>query len=275
MSCTPNGNNRWLVALLVWNIWNCISIVWAKDTRGLISTEIIIFEALAFIYYGQKLITSKERFVQLIDTLTMAVFAHNCLGWLEVTRKIYLFSRYSDKYSRLGYPVSTFTNTNNYGFYLALMAIMLLTVFLSTQNIRRKIVSGGLFVSSILLLVRTGSRGAIIAFVFGVILFTLITMRNKKMAGRIALVLIVLATVVVEDLVGLCVLLMSIRRNMSWQWKRILASIHIQRIKPLNRKCRKETLYLIYGDMTCKHLRIYQCTCKEEANHENSNIDLS
>ena len=192
-----SGNNRWLVALLVWNIWNCISIVWAKDTRGLISTEIIIFEALAFIYYGQKFITSKERFVQLIDTLTLAVLTHNCLGWLEVTRKIYLFSIYSDKYSRLGYPVSTFTNTNNYGFYLALMAIMLLTVFLSTENIRRKTVSGGLFVSSILLLIRTGSRGAIIAFVFGVILFTLITMRNKKMAGRIALVLIVLATVVV------------------------------------------------------------------------------
>lgn len=53
-----SGNNRWLVALLVWNIWNCISIVWAKDTRGLISTEIIIFEALAFIYYGQNIMVS-------------------------------------------------------------------------------------------------------------------------------------------------------------------------------------------------------------------------
>ena len=190
------GNNKWLIALLIWNLWNCLSVVWAKDTRGLISAEIIIFEAFVFVYYGQKLITTKERFIQLIDTLTLAVFVHNCLGWLEVTRKVYLFSRYSDKYSRLGYPVSTFTNTNNYGFYLALMAIMLIAVFVSTKNIKRKTVGGLLLVSSVLLLIRTGSRGAIIAFLLGVVTYALIMMKNKKMAGRIVLSLLVFGTVI-------------------------------------------------------------------------------
>ncbi len=174
------GNNIWLITMLVWNIWTLISLFWAKERIDLIKTEVVLFEAMCFIYYAQKLITSVERSVKVIRVLLAACVIHNALGWLEITTKIYFFSRYTEKYSKLGYPVSTFTNTNNYGFYLAMMSVVLLGIIFISNKSSVRIFSTALLASSVFLLFRTGSRAAIMLTVIGIVLFALLLRKSLR-----------------------------------------------------------------------------------------------
>ena len=173
-------NNVWLWVMLAWNIWALLSFIWAKEKSLLFGTELILFEALGFIYYGQKLITSAERVKAVFNVLLFACVIHNALGWLEITTKIYLFSQYTEKYAKLGYPVSTFTNTNNFGFYLVLMSVVLMGIIFVSRNRNYRIVSAVLLTSSLLLLFKTGSRGAVINVFVGAVLFILLLRKNLK-----------------------------------------------------------------------------------------------
>ena len=173
-------NNIWLMVLLAWNIWSLISFLWVKEKSDLLSTEIILFEALGYIYYAQQLVTTRERAASVINMLLAACVVHNALGWMEITTKIYLFTRYTEKYSTLGYPVSTFTNTNNYGFYLALMCVVLVGIVFVSKNKLYRLAGAALLASSLLLLFKTGSRGAIIDVFIGMIFFALLLRKNLK-----------------------------------------------------------------------------------------------
>ncbi len=173
-------NNIWLIVLLIWNIWSMISVIWVKNPSGLLMVEIVLFEALGFIFYGQKLITNAERVRTVLGVLFGACVIHNALGWLEITTKIYLFSKYTEKYSTYGYPVSTFTNTNNFGFYLALMCMVLVGILFVSKNRIYRIASIALLASSVMLIFKTGSRGAILDLVIGALLFALLLRKNLK-----------------------------------------------------------------------------------------------
>lgn len=192
-------NSIWLIALLIWNIWALLSFIWAKDQTALIRTIIILLEALVLIFYAQRLIDTKERAAAAIFSLIIPCVIHNALGWLEITRKIYLFSKYTELYSEFGYPVSTFTNTNNYGMYMSLMCVILLgIVFISGKKILR-FGCVALLASTITLVFRTGSRAAIIGLLFGVILLLLLLRKNLKFAIATVSVLLVAGIVLMVN----------------------------------------------------------------------------
>lgn len=187
------GNCEWLVALLAWNVWSVLSLVWAQSKSSVVSTGLILFEAFLFVYYGQRLITDTDKFKKILNSLFAALLIHNILGWIEVTAKVYYFSIYTEKYSLLGYPVSTFTNTNNFAFYLSLMSILLVIAISIEKRKLQKVMYIALLFSSLVLNVKTGSRGSIIALIAGVLVYVLILAKSRKAAGRI----IVVAAIVV------------------------------------------------------------------------------
>lgn len=187
------NNCEWFVALLLWNIWAILSLIWARSKTSVISTEINLFEAFLFVYYGQRLITDANKFKKVLSSLFVALLIHNILGWVEVTIKVYFFSIYTEKYSLHGYPVSTFTNTNNFGFYLSLMSMLLIIVISIEKRKLQKIMYIGLLVSSLFLNIKTGSRGSIIALLAGILVYVLIMTKSKKTVLRI----IGIATVIV------------------------------------------------------------------------------
>lgn len=192
-------NNIWFYAMLIWNCWALLSFFWAEDKSSLMRTEIVLFEAFALIYYAQRLINTKERAAAAIISLLAPCILHNALGWLEITRKIYLFSKYTELYSKQGYPVSIFTNTNNFGLYLALISIILLGVIFVSENRLLRMGSAALLASSIFLLFRTGSRGAIIANVLAIIVFFLLLRKSLKFAVGVGVVLVAVSVLMIVN----------------------------------------------------------------------------
>ena len=187
------GNCEWIVALLAWNVWTVLSLVWAQSKSSVVSSGIILFEAFLFVYYGQRLITDTGKLKKVLNSLFAALVFHNFLGWMEVSTKVYLFSIYSEKYSMYGYPVSTFTNTNNFAFYLSLMAILLLIAISIEKRKLQKVIYICLLVSSLVLNVKTGSRGSVIALLAGVLIYVLLMAKSRKIVFRIIAVAAVIA----------------------------------------------------------------------------------
>lgn len=179
------GNSEWLIALIAWNIWAVFSLVWAQSKSSVLSTGMILFEALLFVYYGQRFITDTDKLKKVLNSLFGALLIHNILGWIEITMKVYFFSIYTKKYSLHGYPVSTFTNTNNFAFYLSLMSMLVIIALSLEKRKLQKVIYICLLVSSLFLNVKTGSRGSVIALVAGLLVYVVIIVKNKKTARRI------------------------------------------------------------------------------------------
>lgn len=179
------GNCGWCMALLAWIVWAVLSLVWAQSKSSVVSTGMILFEAFLLVYYGQRFITDTDKFKKVLNVLFGALLIHNILGWIEVTMNLYFFSIYTEKYTLYGYPVSTFTNTNNFAFYLSLMSMLLIIAISIEKRKLQKIIYICLLVSSVFLNVKTGSRGSIIALVAGILIYAMIIVKSRKAALRI------------------------------------------------------------------------------------------
>lgn len=191
----PKGRNIWLLMMFIWNIWTIISIIWAKSKIDTLFVEVIFFEAFLFIYYGKRLVKSKKQYMQVLNVLFFALFIHNILCWLEVKCGIYLFSIYENRYLAKGYPVSTFTNTNNLACYLSVMFFLLIIAYQFAKNKKQKIYYISLMISSILICIMTNSRATIIALMLGIAIFIIMNIQKAifyKIVGFVSASILVI-----------------------------------------------------------------------------------
>lgn len=193
------NNNPWYVMLFVWILWSFLSLVWAKDKMSTISVIRIFIQGFFFIYYAQRLIDSKEKLKRIFNMLFIALTIHIILCIIELKFGIYFFSIYTEKYSLRGYPVSTFTNTNNLACYLSIMIFFIMYAWSLNKSKKIKVWYLVLLIFSIYLNIKTASRGAVIAMILGLVVFIILSLKNAKSIIYFILVLMISAMIVLES----------------------------------------------------------------------------
>ena len=179
------GQNLYsIIFMFVWLGYGIISIVWAKSFSGW--SHAIYFLGIgcvcAFMFTIAEL--KMEDFVFLLKNFAVIIGLQNLLGWYEVITHNYLFAleerqaimRSSESY----YPITTFTNQNDFALFLLFSICMLVVLLLLCKTLCGKLVVGVIICSSFVLLVLTDSRGALLALLFGISVLGLLKIEFKN-----------------------------------------------------------------------------------------------
>lgn len=192
ITCFKRNSNIWRKMIFFWILWTIMSFIWSKDIISTGKVFSIFLVGFIYSYYFQKLVDSKDKMKKILTTLTYALFIHNILCFLELKYGLYFFSIYADKYLAKGYPVSTFTNTNNLGCYLTIMIFLSLYSYnIEKKDSKKKIFHIILVVSSLFILINTNSRAAIISIVISLFIYVIFMIKRLKVFLSISLISLV------------------------------------------------------------------------------------
>lgn len=166
----------YFIFMFVWFCYALVSYLWIYDTFEWFQTLYFLWLGLLSIYLFSKIVT-KEFFVKCLMSFSLASIVHIVIGAFEYSTGKYLFilDDYYLQYLHNKWPVSTFTNTNNYAFFLSLsVCIFIFLVKYSKDNII-KIIYLTSTIFAVLLICATESRGVVLALIIG----TSILLLNK------------------------------------------------------------------------------------------------
>lgn len=192
--------NQYRFVYALWLFFALISVLWASNTfrwmYGLFFVGTGIVSILLISIYIRTVQDIKKLF---IIVFTMIVF-HHLIGWIEVLFNHYFWAnvppnrlaQFSANQS-LRMPYSIFTNINDYSTLIFSGVPLALIILFNTKRLWLKIISVSTIFSTILLLIRTGSRGNQLAFIVFVAVILLLGIINRK----ISKVLIVTAGIVI------------------------------------------------------------------------------
>ncbi len=192
-----------IIFMFIWLGYGIISVAWAKSFSGW--SHAIYFLGIgcvcAFMFTIAEL--KIEDFVFLLKNFMVIIILQNFLGWYEVITHNYRFAseerqtimRTSDAY----YPITTFTNQNDFALFLLFSICMLIVFLLLCKTRIGKLTTGVIICSSFLLLVLTDSRGALMALFFGLAVLALlqIEFKNRMLIISSLFIIILLALILI------------------------------------------------------------------------------
>ncbi|MFI3252360.1 MAG: O-antigen ligase family protein [bacterium] len=168
--------------MIGWFIYSIISYFWIFDFYAWFETLYFIGLGLISLVIISKYITSKKHFFICIIIFSFAVCTHILIGSFEfiTSNYFYINPEYLLQYQYNNWPVSTFTNTNNYAFFLSLSICFILFIIKYCSNNKIKIFYYFITCVSILLICATQSRGVILALIISIILLLI----NKHVLNK-------------------------------------------------------------------------------------------
>lgn len=185
----------YIVFVFLWLIYALVSVAWINDYFSWIRTvyflSIFFFSILIFCKYVNNKIYLLNSFI----CFSVGSIIHIGLGLNEFLFKNYYFIKleYLDKYILNNWPVSTFTNTNNFAFYLSLSLCVFLFIIKFSNKDWVKILYSIFCVLALFLICTTQSRGVILALIFSSVLVLLNKHAlNKKTFNILSLVVVLI-----------------------------------------------------------------------------------
>ncbi len=164
-----NSFKYYILFMFVWFLYAIISLLWVMNKYEWFQTVYFISLGLLSLYVFSKYIINKNYLLNSLIAFSVSTFMHILIGLNELFFNNYWFIKeeYLDKYSYNNWPVSSFTNTNNYAFYLSLCICVFLFIINLSNNliIRRSCIVLSVF--SFILICATNSRGVILAILLG------------------------------------------------------------------------------------------------------------
>lgn len=203
-----NSIKYYVLFMVVWVLYAVVSGIWSKDKYEWFQTIYFLFLGLSTLVLFNKYITNRKYLLNCFYSLSFATIIHIVIGLNEYIFQNYWFIKdeYLLKYMYNRWPVSTFTNTNNYAFYLGLSLCVLLFVIKFSKNIWIKRIYFFISILTILLIATTSSRGVILALIFSIIFLLLNKHVFYNAKRELKFIYISLFSMLLFSVVFLCVI---------------------------------------------------------------------
>lgn len=192
-----NRNNRYSVRfMLVWLLYAFLSLAWAVDYNSWFRAVYFLALGLASIVICTKVFRTRFDILTGFRFMSIMVLVHNFICWYEVRTGTYLFlsADRASAYARYKLPVSVFYNTNDLATFLLISIFISYICLANSKTKPEKFAYVGLIVSSLYLLVMTGSRANIIGFIFAAAVFLWLALTTRR--GRRTILLLFLCIAV-------------------------------------------------------------------------------
>lgn len=185
--------------MFVWFIYAFFTLAWAKDYIGWIKALFFIGLGVLCIIIYSKYIKSNEDILKSFRVIFPTIIFHNILGWYEAITGHYLFLSEERivRYLRYGHPVSTFGNTNDFAVFLMFAFFVLYICLTNSRNYFVKSLYISLMISSVALLLLTGSRAVLIGFIIGVMTTAFYSIQRKQTRRMVVSLLLALTFVII------------------------------------------------------------------------------
>lgn len=174
----------YVVFLFAWLMYAVISLIWVKDYLSWLQTLYFLFLGFSSILLFTKFIINKKFLYNCFFIFSIATIIHIVLGMNEYFFDNYYFIKleYLDKYLLNSWPVTTFTNTNNYAFYLGLCLCVFIFIIKYSSNKYIKIFYSIFTLLLLFLICTTESRGVILALIVSIwiVLLNKFILINKR-----------------------------------------------------------------------------------------------
>jgi len=182
----PRENKYSVLFMVLWFLYSLLSILWVKDLAAWIHVEYFLgLAALCTVIFSLSNI-SLHGFYRIFHMVSVVVFVQNIIGWFEVITKRYYFAPIERiermRAYRTYYPISTFVNQNDYALFLLFgVCVSGMLIYMCRQKLL-KLMNLLLCISCITLILRTGSRGALLGLLFGIFVTWLVCFSGKLKA---------------------------------------------------------------------------------------------
>lgn len=179
----PEGRNRYsLQFMYFWLAYSIMSLAWVQDVGSGLRNLYFLMAGIAFIYLFSVKFRQKHHFVMAFNVMNFMIFIHNVIGWYEILFRRYHFLsnelRVYYLYLPDRLPISMLGNPNDFALLMLFgFAISMACMRMNTSR-WLKIFSGGIMISSFVLIFATKSRANILGLF---IIMLIVVFRAKKM----------------------------------------------------------------------------------------------
>lgn len=181
---------------LLWLIYAILSLGWVKDYDSWLKAVFYITVGFLCIWTFSVYLKEKMDFSRVFIIFFIMLTVHNLIGLSEVSTGVYRFADLTriDRYGQFGYnvaartPVSMFGNTNDFATVITLGIFITYIVFTNTNSKILKSISILNVVTSVYLLMRTGSRANMLGLIVGSLVFIYLSYYRKLTIKTILLI---------------------------------------------------------------------------------------
>ncbi len=175
----PAYAKEWNI-IFVWMLLAVLTVLYAIDQQLVLEKSITLFQVIPISFLLYYLIIQDE--LQIFALITLVAIA------VIISVPTYI---HPENYSQLGRLMATFNNANLYGLLLVVSIFTCVRLSIRTTNIIKLIFAGILVLFMMYMLIRTGSRKAIITLFISLAIISLMYIHKHLRKKPIAVVLIV------------------------------------------------------------------------------------
>lgn len=175
--------NKRTLFLLFWLVYNLITVLWVEDITRWAKSEVFISIGFLCTIIFLSLLKEFKDYVLIFLSIEIAAVIYSVFGWYEIITSNYLFYEPENSYLfnvwetlNKNAPVFISSNENEYA---VLMVFMFFISYIFSKVRKYKVISRVIMVSEILLVLKTESRGAIIALIIGILIIFLLDFSKK------------------------------------------------------------------------------------------------
>ena len=181
-----SGSKKYHQFMLIWMFYGIINVYYVRNWQDYLTSVEVLIQAFFYGMIFSKFLRDYEDIINGIRAFCIAGIVHNIIAWYEYSTGNYLFVLEDTAWTfrRWKNPVSAFGNCNDLATFLLFVMVMAFFLFFYDRRrrtkgaFRRRLVSLlwlGLSISSAILVVLTGSRANMLAFlpivIVGVVLY--------------------------------------------------------------------------------------------------------
>ena len=182
------GENRYSIRfMIIWLAYAAVSVIWVKDyvawAKAVFFIGLGTLCAVAFCNIFRR----TSEILACFKAMSVMIVLHNLLGWYESATGHYMFLAGDKikKYVIYHYPVSTFTNTNDFGTFM-FVSVVILCICIANSKGRVRYIYAAALVSSAILLVKTNSRANILGLIIAGFAYAILAVRKAGLGNTVS-----------------------------------------------------------------------------------------
>ena len=192
LSVGKKENSYSIKFMLIWFLYAFFTLAWVKDYISWVKAIYFLGLGLFCVVIFSKYLKTKFDILTAFRLMVVMIIFHNIIGWYEVDTGNYLFLSVErvTKFARYKYPVSMFGNTNDFATFMLFSVFITYICAMNTKRFIAKLLYLITMLSSVSLLIMSGSRANILGLILGLGVFVFLSIQNKKTRRALLIVLL-------------------------------------------------------------------------------------